>query len=159
MSDNAARTALTARIVKAFVTSNAIPQSELGPLIGAVHKALHQAGEPRTDVEAVEKMHRKTAAQIRKSITPDALISFIDGRSYKTLKRHLAKNGLTIADYKAKFGLPADYPATAAAYSEQRANIARSLGLGKKTAPTPIAKVATKLEAEARGPTRRRKTP
>ena len=65
-------------------------------------------------------------AQIRKSITPDALISFIDGKPYKTLKRHLTGNGMTIEQYRERFGLPRDYPSTAASYSAQRSALAKS---------------------------------
>src|SRR5439155_1403173 len=72
-----------------------------------------------------------TAGQIRKSITPDALISFIDSKPYKTLKRHLTTHGMTVAEYKTKFGLPNDYPTTAPAYSEARSAMAKALGLGQ----------------------------
>jgi predicted transcriptional regulator len=65
-------------------------------------------------------------------VTPDALISFIDGKPYKTLKRHLSRNGLTIEQYRERFGLPRDYPSTAASYSAQRSELARSLGLGQQ---------------------------
>ena len=71
-----------------------------------------------------------TAAQIRKSVTPDALISFEDGKPYKTLKRHLTTRGLTLAEYKTKWGLPTDYPTTAPSYSARRSEMAKSLGLG-----------------------------
>ena len=65
-------------------------------------------------------------------MTPDALISFIDGKPYKTLKRHLSRNGLTIEQYRERFGLPRDYPSTAASYSAQRSELARALGLGQQ---------------------------
>ena len=81
---------------------------------------------------------KPTAAQIRKSVTPDALISFIDGKPYKTIKRHLAKHDLTFAEYRARYGLPSDYPSTAATYSAKRSELARALGLGqlqRKAAP------------------------
>ncbi len=70
------------------------------------------------------------AAQIRKSVQRDRLISFIDGKSYKTLKRHLTAHGLTPASYRERFGLPADYPMVAAAYSERRSSLAKAHGLG-----------------------------
>jgi predicted transcriptional regulator len=60
------------------------------------------------------------------------LISFIDGKRYKTLKRHLTTHGLTVAEYKARYGLPADYPTTAPSYSEHRSAMARTMGLGSK---------------------------
>lgn len=76
-----------------------------------------------------------TRAQINKSITPDALISFEDNRGYKTLKRHLSSRGLTPQQYREKRGLPGDYPMTAPSYSEARSSMAKSLGLGRKAAP------------------------
>ncbi|MDB5482195.1 MAG: transcriptional regulator [Caulobacteraceae bacterium] len=121
--------ALTARIVGAFVGKNPVSHAELGPLISTVHSALKRTAEPA--VEAVDEAVRATAAQIRKSITPDALISFLDRKPYKTLKRHLTRHGLTVADYKAKFGLPKDYPTTAPSYSERRSAMAKAVGLGQ----------------------------
>ena len=121
--------ALTARIVGAFVGRNPVSHAELGPLINTVHSALKRTVEPT--VEAVDEAVKATAAQIRKSITPDALISFLDHKPYKTLKRHLTRHGLTVADYKAKFGLPKDYPTTASSYSERRSAMAKAFGLGQ----------------------------
>ena len=97
----------------------------------------------QAETQTSEPASKATAAQIRKSITPDALISFIDGKSYKTLKRHLPTHGTTVDEYKARFGLPKDYPTTAPAYSEARSAMAKALGLGqggrkgKAAAPAP----------------------
>lgn len=124
--------ALTARIVGAFVGKHSITHSDLPKLIGEVHDALKKAVEP--EIAAVAETAKLTAAQVRKSITPDALISFIDGKSYRTLKRHLTKHGLTFADYKAKFGLPRDYPTTAPSYSAARSAMAKAAGFGRKAA-------------------------
>lgn len=79
---------------------------------------------------AEEVVEKPTPAQIRKSITPDALISFIDGKQYKMLKRHLRAHGLDPHAYRERYGLPADYPTTAPSYSEQRSALAKGLGLG-----------------------------
>jgi len=122
---------LAADIVAAYVANNSVPVASLGELITNVHNAVaglgQASGQPSAD--AVEKA---TPAQIRKSITPDALISFEDGKPYKTLRRHLTIRGLTPEAYRAKHGLPADYPMTSAAYSAQRSELARSLGLGQQ---------------------------
>ncbi len=75
--------------------------------------------------------NRPTPHQIRKSIQPDHLVSFEDGKSYKTLKRHLTRLGLTSDEYRQKWGLPHDYPMVAASYSERRSELARSAGLGQ----------------------------
>lgn len=120
---------LTAEIVANYVANNSTSVSDLPALIKATHAALAGVDQPAPAAQGAEQP-KATAAQIRKSITHDALISFEDGKSYKTLKRHLTTHGMTIAEYKAKWGLPNDYPTTAPAYSEARSQMAKSLGLG-----------------------------
>lgn len=72
------------------------------------------------------------AVSIRKSITADHLISFEDGKRYKSLKRHLSvRLGLTPEAYCAKWGLPSDYPMVAPAYSATRSALAKAVGLGR----------------------------
>lgn len=75
---------------------------------------------------------RKSKAEIKKSIGDTALISFEDGKPYKSLKRHLGKRGITPEDYRTKWGLPSDYPMVHPAYSAQRSELARAIGLGSK---------------------------
>jgi predicted transcriptional regulator len=134
---NAAMIGLTADVVAAFVGNNAVAVADLPGLIKTVHAALSGAEAPV--LETTDETVKPTASQIRKSITPDALISFLDGKPYKTLKRHLTTHGVTIAEYKARFGLPNDYPTTAPAYSEARSAMAKALGLGQggRKAKTP----------------------
>lgn len=140
--------ALTADVVAAYVANNKIPVSELAGLISSVHAALSNAGQP--EPEPAPEQQKATPAQVRKSITPDALISFEDGRPYKTLKRHLTLRGLSMEAYREKWGLPKDYPSTAPSYSAQRSALAKSLGLGRKAAePAP--------EAPAKAPRGRKK--
>jgi predicted transcriptional regulator len=93
-----------------------------------VHAALENLGKP------VQKEPEKPTppVPIKKSITPDYLISLEDGKRYKSLKRHLAGRGLTPEQYREKWGLPWDYPMVAPTYSAQRSELARSLGLGRK---------------------------
>ncbi|WP_244032727.1 MucR family transcriptional regulator [Methylobacterium sp. E-016] len=121
--------AMMAGIVSAYVSNNHIQASELPSLIGSVHAALSHLGgdEPAASPEP-EKL---TPAQIRKSITPDAIISFEDGKGYKTMRRHLTLRGLTAEAYRAKWGLPADYPMVTTSYSAKRSELAKSLGLGQ----------------------------
>ena len=141
-------------IVSAYVSNNSVPISELPGLLAGVHAALTKLSAPAATV--TETAEKPTPAQIRKSVTPDALISFIDGKPYKTLKRHLSRNGLTIEQYRERFGLPRDYPSTAASYSAQRSELARSLGLGqqrrKSAAPAeePVEPVAEKPKRASR---------
>ena len=118
---------MTAEIVANYVSGNTIARPDLPALIQSVHAALSNIDGP--EIEAAPSQTKLTTAQIRKSITPDALISFEDGKPYKTLKRHLSTNGLTIEEYKAKYGLPADYPTVAPNYSAARSAMAKSLGL------------------------------
>jgi predicted transcriptional regulator len=84
---------------------------------------------------------------IRKSVTPNYLISLEDGKKYKTLKRHLGKLGLTPAQYRAKWGLPDDYPIVAPNYALRRSELARSSGLGQQRRKTAAKAVAMSDEA------------
>ena len=146
-----------ARIVAAYVSHNSLPPAELTGLLAAVHAAF--AGLGQEEVPAKPETPRATPAQIRRSITSEALISFEDGKPYKTLRRHLTLRGLTPEAYRVKWGLPGDYPMTAQIYSEKRSALARELGLGRKAsevaAPEPVA--ATPLEATAPARRGRRK--
>ena len=77
------------------------------------------------------------AVSVRKSLAkPDAIISLIDGKPYKTLRRHLAGHGLTADEYRARYNLKPDYPMVAATYSEARRAMAKSIGLGRKAGST-----------------------
>lgn len=137
-----------ADIVSAYVSNNHVAPGELPMLIASVQSAINRlAGDgasPQSPEAAVEKL---TAAQIRKSVTPDALISFIDGKPYKTLKRHLTKHGLDPNSYRAKYGLPADYPMVAASYSEKRSGLARSAGLGQVNGRVSKTSAASKAKS------------
>ncbi len=134
MEDENTTIELTAEIVANYVSNNTVAIEQLPELIRTVSQTLSRLGQPETVSEP--EADKPTAAQVRKSIRPDGLVSFIDGKSYKTLKRHLSRHGLSIADYKAKFGLPKDYPTTSPEYSAKRSEMARSLGLGRQRAAT-----------------------
>ncbi|KAA0109746.1 MucR family transcriptional regulator [Methylobacterium sp. P1-11] len=144
---------LTSDIVAAYVSKNSVRPADLPALLAEVHAAL--SGLTGTSASAVPTVEKATPSQIRKSITPDALISFIDGKPYKTLKRHLTGNGMTFEEYRERFGLPRDYPTTAANYSAQRSALAKSAGLGQQrrnAAPKAAAADETVAEApKARG--------
>lgn len=120
----------TVDVVAAYVSNNSLPSADLPALIASIHEALNAIGSGPV-APATESVERPTPAQIRKSIRPDGLVSFIDGKSYKTLKRHLTKHGLDPQSYRERYGLPADYPTTSANYSAQRSALAKSLGLGQ----------------------------
>ncbi|MEE7477394.1 MucR family transcriptional regulator [Methylobacterium hispanicum] len=122
----------TAGIVAAHVSNNHVQVGELPGLIAGTHAALVGLGQPTAPAEP--EVEKPSAAQIRKSVTDEGLISFIGGKSYKTLKRHLTGHGLDPRAYRERYGLPADYPMVAPAYAAQRSTLARSIGLGRKAA-------------------------
>jgi len=127
-------TQLTADIVSAYVAQNRLSPFEIEALIRSVHATLANLGKDTPEPEPVEK---PTAVQIKKSIRPDALISFIDGKPYRLLRRHLRTHGLTPEEYRARFGLPADYPLTAPEYAARRSEFAKASGLGVRTRRKP----------------------
>ncbi|MHB2210483.1 Ros/MucR family transcriptional regulator [Methylobacterium sp. CM6257] len=115
-------------IVAAYVSRNAVGVGELPLLIDQVHTAI--AVLQGNASGSGSNRPGSNAAQIEASIQHDGLISFIDGRSYKTLKRHLTAHGLTPERYRAKYGLPADYPMVAPGYAAKRSEIAKAIQLG-----------------------------
>ena len=118
---------LAAAIVGAYVTRNNVPASELPGLIAATHTALAKLIAP----PAPEVEKPTPPVPIRKTVTPDHIISLEDGKPYKSLKRHLSTRGLSPDQYRQKWGLPHDYPMVAATYAAQRSELAKSLGLGQ----------------------------
>lgn len=119
---------LAANLVGAYLQRNAVPAAELPGLIASVHGALAGLGQPAAPT--AEPL--TPPVPIRKTVTPDAIISLEDGKPYRTLKRHLAGRGLTPEAYRAKWGLPPNYPMTAANYAAQRSELAKRSGLGTK---------------------------
>ena len=148
------RIELAADLVSAYVSNNSLPSPELAGLIVQVHAALVALSAPQALKE--EEVERATPAQIKKSITPDALISFIDGKPYKTLKRHLTTHGLDIDGYRRRYGLPADYPTVSSNYSAARSALAKDLGLGQQRrkssakAAEPVDEVVAEAAPEPR---------
>jgi predicted transcriptional regulator len=137
---------LAADIVAAFVANNNVTTSDLPGVIASVYTSLTKlGGEP----EAPPAAPLVPAVPIRKSVTPDAIICLEDGKSFKSLKRHLSsKFGLTPEQYRTKWGLPADYPMVAPAYAEARSALAKSMGLGQQRRKTaPKGKHAAKVKA------------
>ena len=129
-----------AEIVSAYVSNNNLTPADLPSLIAQVHTALQNLGKPAQQKEAEKPV---PAVPVKKSITPDFLISLEDGKRYRSLKRHLNSRGLTPEQYREKWGLPRDYPMVAPNYSARRSELARSLGLGQNR------RGATKLAAKA----------
>ena len=120
---------LTADIVAAHVSNNSVAVNDLPTLITNVHTALASRGTPSAAV--FEK--QEPAVSIRSSIKPDYVVCLEDGKKLKMLKRHLMTHyGMTPDQYRAKWGLPADYPMVAPNYAEQRRTLAKAIGLGTK---------------------------
>ena len=130
---------VTGGIVAAYVSNNSVPASELPSLIQSVYEAVRglTSGGVLSAVTSTAENDRPSAAQIRKSVRPDGIVSFIDGKSYKTLKRHLTTQGFDPKSYRERYGLPADYPMVAAEYAERRSALARAIGLGRPGAMAP----------------------
>ncbi|WP_457108252.1 MucR family transcriptional regulator [Methylobacterium sp. P5_C11] len=128
-------TVITAELVAAYVSNNPVPAAELPALIARVHGAISGlvAGSltAESGTASPADVEKPSAAQIRKSVRQDNIVSFIDGKTYKTLKRHLASHGLDPRGYRDRFGLPADYPMVAPGYAEQRSALAKAIGLGQ----------------------------
>ncbi|TCP67041.1 MucR family transcriptional regulator [Sphingomonas sp. PP-CE-1G-424] len=98
-------------------------------------------GSQTPDTTAEEVQEYVGAVTARKSLAnPNHIISMIDGKPYKTLRRHLSTNGMTPAEYRERYNLKADYPMVAAAYSESRRAMAKRNGLGRKPGQTSAAK-------------------
>ncbi len=154
---------LTAEIVASYLGNNAhVKAEEIPGLIRSVRSALQEGSAPVAEPEAspagpAPKMH---GATVKKSITPDALISFIDNKPYKTLKRHLARHGHDMKSYREAFGLPSDYPSVAPNYSAARSEMARKIGLGargrKAAAAAPPEAAADEAPAKPAGRGRRK---
>jgi len=138
-------TALTVQLLSAFVSNNTVPSEGLSDLIKSTRAALTDdvstgAGAPQLQAQT----EHAPAVSIRKSLaSDDHVISLIDGKPYKTLKRHLSSHGLTPEQYRERYKLPKTYPLVARSYSQARRAVAERLGLGRK----PVAKTAAAAPA------------
>ena len=120
---------LTAEVVVAYVRNNPLPTAELSSIINTVHgslAALNDNGAPKAE-------SLRPAVSIRRSVQPDYIVCLEDGKKLKMLKRHLRTTfGLSPEEYRAKWGLPPDYPMVAPNYAKQRSEFAKQIGLGRK---------------------------
>ncbi len=138
---------LAAEIVAAFVSHNSLPVAELPGLIASVENTLRGLAGRAPAPVAQEKP--TPVVPVRKSITPDYLICLDDGKKLKSLRRHLGTLGMTPDDYRAKWGLPADYPMVAPNYAAKRSELAKSMGLGLGRQKAAAAKRGRKPKATA----------
>ena len=120
---------MTADIVSAYVGNNTVAAAELPSLISNIHAALSTVSTGAVEAAPEPK---EPAVLIRKSISPDYLICLEDGRKFKSLKRHLrTKYDMSPEEYRAKWGLPKDYPIVAPNYAKARSDLAKQMGLGQ----------------------------
>ncbi|MGC4250248.1 MAG: MucR family transcriptional regulator [Sphingobium sp.] len=121
---------LAVQLLSAYVANNIVPREDLVELIRSTRTALD---EPVKETSAPAEEAPVAAVSVRKSLaSADHILSMIDGKPYKTLKRHLATHGMTPDEYREKFGLPKTYPMVAPNYSERRRAVAKEVGLGRK---------------------------
>jgi len=119
----------TSDVVAAFVRHNALSSNDLPALIRSVYASLRSLAQdsPPSDVEVP-----KPAVPIRKSVTDAYIVCLEDGKKLKMLKRYLrSRYGLGPDEYRAKWGLPKDYPMVAPNYAAQRSAFAKKIGLGR----------------------------
>jgi predicted transcriptional regulator len=129
MEERAEIIEMTADIVSAYVGNNEVGAADLPTLIHAVHGALKGVS---TAAEPVEAAPKEPAVPIKRSVTPEFLVCLEDGRKFKSLKRHLrTKYNMSPEDYRAKWGLPKDYPMVAPNYAKARSDLAKQMGLGQ----------------------------
>jgi predicted transcriptional regulator len=155
---------MTADIVSAYVSNSAVQLAELPALIKQVHQALAAVvtGAPAEAPAASPT----PAVPVKKSITPDYLVCLEDGRKFKSLKRHLrTRYDMSPDQYRAKWGLPREYPMVAPSYAQARSHLAKQMGLGQggraavasaEPAPTAPAEPTTAESAPTKKPRARR---
>ncbi len=128
-----------ADIVSAHVSNNSVSANDLPGLIQSVYASLAALGQ----VSELPAETLMPAVSVRSSVKSDAIVCLDCGAKFKMLKRHLGTDhGLTPADYRARWNLPADYPMAAPDYAAMRADLARKNGLGRKPGQSPKAKAA-----------------
>jgi predicted transcriptional regulator len=141
-----------ARLVSSYVRHHKIAADQLVGLIVEVHLALASLGRA-TPVQEPPR----PAVPIRRSIQEDYVVCLECGYRARMLRRHLrVAHGLQIADYRARWRLPADHPLTAPSYSARRSTLAKEIGLGRRAAAAPNPPATEQVPAASRPVTRRR---
>ena len=121
---------LAADIVSAYVSNNSVPSADLPMLLNTIYTALTQTAQGQSHEPKAELV---PAVSVKKSVTPDYLICLDDGKKFKSLKRHLRTiYDMTPDQYRAKWGLPSDYPMVAPNYAKTRSELAKTMGLGQQ---------------------------
>jgi predicted transcriptional regulator len=134
---------LTAQIVAAHVEHNTVQAEALPELIEKVYQTLRDVGQA-----PVETAKPVPAVPVKQSVKSDFIVCLEDGKKLKMLKRHLmTAYQMTPAQYRMRWGLPADYPMVAPNYAKVRSSLAKKIGLGRKPSDSPA-----RAPAKRRGP-------
>jgi predicted transcriptional regulator len=137
---------LTVDIVAAFVSNNSVPVEDLPALIASVNAALGGLESPDVPAQTAPE----PAVNPKRSITPNFIFCLEDGKKFRSLRRHLgSRHGITPEVYRAKWGLPADYPMTAPNYAAKRSELAKQFGLGVRSVEAPTGKAGAKRSPKA----------
>jgi len=148
MSDELETVALATELTIAWISNPNTRSSadDVPAFLTAMHSAVANLAQGNAQPATTIELEREylPAVSVRKSLaSKDHIISLIDGKPYRTLRRHLSTHGLTPEGYRTRYGLKADYPMVAEAYSESRRALAKAIGLGRKA--------GTKVEKAAEG--------
>ncbi|MCP3733247.1 MucR family transcriptional regulator [Sphingomonas sp. MG17] len=154
---------LAAELTAAWLANNNTRASteEAVAFLTAMHKTVGSLSAPAaTEAEPAAATDYTPAVTARKSLaSKEHILSMIDGKPYRTLTRHLGTHGLTPDEYRSRYNLPATYPMTAPAYSEQRREMAKRIGLGRKPAPKVENRPAPKAAPRPRKAAKAKGTP
>ena len=127
-AENADVLGLTAQIVSAHVSNNAIGAEALPSLIQDVYRTLAGVGKEQAMPDKPQP-----GVPVKKSVFPDFIVCLEDGKKLKMLKRHLkTAYNMTPEQYREKWQLPPDYPMVAPSYAKHRSSLAKKIGLGTK---------------------------
>ena len=119
---------LTVEIVAAYVGNNAVRAASLPELISSVHASVAGLSKPLVAAAGA----RVPAVNPKKSVLPDYIVCLEDGKRFKSMRNHIAKLGMTPEEYRAKWGLPTNYPMVAPNYVAARSELAKKIGLRPK---------------------------
>jgi len=120
---------MTTQVVASYLGKNDLSADRIPEIINTIYVSLRDLDVATTETKAEPA---KPAVPVRKSVTPEYIICLEDGKKLKMLKRHLrTMYNMSPDDYRAKWGLPADYPMVAPNYAAQRSEFAKQIGLGR----------------------------
>jgi predicted transcriptional regulator len=124
---------LTAEIVTAYLRNHPMAAAKVPVLVATIIRELDGLGrEPEAPAQP------EPVVSVRRSVQRDHLVCLICGKKLKSLRRHLTvAHDLTPSGYRETFALKRDYPIVAPAYAEQRSEVARRTGLGRRGEPEP----------------------